>query len=178
MTWPFTKLENSSREWHNDEWSSLHFAAFFGRYDIVKILLAHGADVDRATSKAACSPLHLASTIYNEEEGHLVIEVLLDHGAACDTRDSWGYTPLAHAVSSDLDDYVEVLLSGSAQTCPYIATQLRDRAGHSLLHIAAGHNGWRTVRILLKHTSNEDRDRKLVIESYIGIAMAEAAEKK
>jgi len=67
----------------------LHFAAGFGRRDIVELLLSFGASVD-LTDDGGLTALHNAASF-----GHAdVARVLLASGASAKVQDNWGFTPL------------------------------------------------------------------------------------
>lgn len=70
-------------------WTPLHYAAFGGRDEVVKLLLERGASVD-ARSQAGTTALHEAAW-----GGHAQIaELLIANGADVNARDSRGQTPL------------------------------------------------------------------------------------
>jgi tankyrase len=70
----------------------LHFAAGFGRCEVVDYLLTEGAKVD-AQDDGGLIPLHNACSFGHAE----VVNVLLKHGADPNARDNWNYTPLHEA---------------------------------------------------------------------------------
>src|SRR5262249_30142134 len=77
-----------------DRWGRtlLHWAAQFGRADVVDLLLRAGAGVDRPASDGA-TPLHWAA-----QEGHAgVVQLLLGAGAGVNRQDGDGHTPLHRA---------------------------------------------------------------------------------
>nr|CAD7454934.1 unnamed protein product [Timema tahoe] len=70
----------------------LHFAAGYGRRDVVEFLLATGASI-QARDDGGLHPLHNACSF-----GHAdVVRLLLEAGANPNTRDNWNYTPLHEA---------------------------------------------------------------------------------
>ncbi|KAA0719985.1 Tankyrase-1 [Triplophysa tibetana] len=70
----------------------LHFAAGFGRKDVVEHLLQTGADV-HARDDGGLIPLHNACSFGHAE----VVSLLLCQGADPNSRDNWNYTPLHEA---------------------------------------------------------------------------------
>ncbi|KAK7463981.1 hypothetical protein BaRGS_00038021 [Batillaria attramentaria] len=70
----------------------LHFAAGFGRKDVVEHLLENGANV-HARDDGGLIPLHNACSFGHAE----VVQLLLRHGADPNARDNWNYTPLHEA---------------------------------------------------------------------------------
>ena len=79
-------------------------AANNGDFLVVKMLLEHGADVNKANNYAQ-TPLYAAS--YN---GHFpVVQMLLKHGADVEKADKKGETPLLIASLNDHPSIVKVL---------------------------------------------------------------------
>ncbi|XP_050690454.1 poly [ADP-ribose] polymerase tankyrase-2-like isoform X1 [Eriocheir sinensis] len=85
--------------------SPLHFAAGFGRRDVVEHLLNLGAAVG-ARDDGGLIPLHNACSFGHAE----VVSLLLKHGADPNARDNWNYTPLHEAASKSKFDVCIVLL--------------------------------------------------------------------
>jgi len=69
--------------------SPLHFAAGYGRKEVVDILLMAGANV-HARDDGGLIPLHNACSFGHAE----VVALLLSAGADPNARDNWSYTPL------------------------------------------------------------------------------------
>ncbi|XP_065071133.1 poly [ADP-ribose] polymerase tankyrase-2-like isoform X2 [Rhopilema esculentum] len=87
----------------------LHFAAGFGRKDIVDFLLQHGADV-HARDDGGLIPLHNACSF-----GHVEVTLLLlRHSADVNARDNWNYTPLHEAAIKGKVEVSLVLLQHGA----------------------------------------------------------------
>lgn len=87
----------------------LHFAAGFGRSDVVELLLTNGANV-HSKDEGGLVPLHNACSF-----GHAdVVQLLLKHGADPNARDKWSYTPLHEAASKGKVDVVIVLIQNGA----------------------------------------------------------------
>jgi cytohesin len=74
-----------------DQRTPLHLAARFGFGDVVRWLLAHGADIN-ATASNCSTPLHFA----HDPE---MVKLLLEHKAAVNAKDSSGRTALEEAAS-------------------------------------------------------------------------------
>lgn len=88
-------------------YSSLHYASRAGHLEIVKCLVAHGADVNLRTRGNQSSPLHRAS-----QQGHtVVVEFLLRNGADSGLRDSDGCTSLHRAALANHTEVCKLLLS-------------------------------------------------------------------
>ncbi|XP_049883188.1 poly [ADP-ribose] polymerase tankyrase [Pectinophora gossypiella] len=87
----------------------LHFAAGYGRREVVEILIAAGAAL-QARDDGGLQPLHNACSF-----GHAdVVRALLAAGAAPAARDNWGYTPLHEAAAKGKVDVCIALLQHGA----------------------------------------------------------------
>ena len=75
------------------QWTSLHYAAYYGHLEIAEILISRGADLD-ADDPYYSTPLYLAA-----EQGYPeVVEFLISKGAKVNVKSSRsGYTPLHRA---------------------------------------------------------------------------------
>ncbi len=115
-----------------DGFTALHLAAFFGRTDAVRFLLARGADPNLwATGDLIVQPLHSAVAGGHEEVARLLVEA----GAEVGTAQREGYTPLMGAAQNGLAATVALLLARGADPKAYnddilTAAELADRAGH------------------------------------------------
>ena len=90
-------------------WTALTRASFKGYLDIVKALLAAGADKDKVDEDGV-TPLIWAAT-----QGHLkVVQVLLKAGAKVDKADKYGHTALIGATDNGHTQVVEALLKAGA----------------------------------------------------------------
>ncbi|KAJ8317508.1 hypothetical protein KUTeg_005412 [Tegillarca granosa] len=89
--------------------SPLHFAAGFGRKDVVEHLLECGASV-HAKDDGGLIPLHNACSFGHAE----VVQLLLRSGADANARDNWNYTPLHEAAIKGKIDVCIVLLQHCA----------------------------------------------------------------
>ena len=129
-----------------DGFTPLHLAAFFGKTEIARILLAEGALVDTyGRNGLANQPLHAAAAGRHIE----VCRVLLAAGADVDATQHGGFTPLHEAAQSGDVELAELFLSAGAD--PTIraedgrtAAELATDAGHAdlaarLREVAAAH---------------------------------------
>lgn len=103
----------------------LHFAAGFGRRDVVEHLLQNGADV-HSRDDGGLIPLHNACSFGHAE----VVSLLLKHGADPNSRDNWNYTPLHEAAIKGKIDVCIVLLQHCADP------NIRNTDGKTALDLA------------------------------------------
>ncbi|WP_328893382.1 ankyrin repeat domain-containing protein [Streptomyces sp. NBC_00236] len=122
--------------------SALYLAAVSDRPGVVRLLLAAGADPDRACGpESGDLPLCGAACGGHTE----VVEALLAAGARPDLREQFGFTALRWAVGLGHARTAEVLLAYGADPC------LPGPEGESLLLLAARRGSLPTVRALLRH---------------------------
>lgn len=95
----------------SDGFTALHFAAFFGKAEAARMLLEHGAAVDKYTRNAfANQPLHAAAAGRHIE----VCRVLLAAGADVNATQHGGFTPLHEAAQHGDAEMTELFLSAGA----------------------------------------------------------------
>ena len=115
-----------------DGFTALHLAAFFGKAEAARILLAAGASVRAyGTNDFANQPLHAAAAGRHVE----VCRVLLAAGAEVAATQHGGYTPLHEAAASGDVDLVELFLSAGADATAVTndgrtPQELAETAGH------------------------------------------------
>ncbi|XP_041714449.1 poly [ADP-ribose] polymerase tankyrase-2 isoform X2 [Coregonus clupeaformis] len=119
-------LENvNSRDTAGRKSTPLHFAAGFGRRDVVDYLLQNGANV-HARDEGGLVSLHNACSFGHAE----VVNLLLHHGADANSRDNWNYTPLHEAAIKGKSDVCIVLLQHGAEPT------IRNTDGRTALDLA------------------------------------------
>ena len=89
--------------------SPLHFAAGYGRREVVDHLLHVGANV-LARDDGGLIPLHNACSFGHAE----VVALLLTAGADANAKDGWNYTPLHEAAIKGKADVCILLLQNGA----------------------------------------------------------------
>jgi ankyrin repeat protein len=108
-----------------DGFGPLGLASFFGHEPVARLLLEHGAKVDKASSNGMhVMPLHSAAAARSVP----IARLLLEHGAPVNARQgrgSLGFTPLMEAAFNGQLDMVETLLSHGADP------SLRDEEGRT-----------------------------------------------
>ncbi|XP_053495424.1 poly [ADP-ribose] polymerase tankyrase-2-like isoform X3 [Ictalurus furcatus] len=115
----------NSRDTAGRKSTPLHFAAGFGRRDVVSYLLQHGANV-YARDDGGLISLHNACSFGHAE----VVNLLLQHGADPNSRDNWNYTPLHEAAIKGKIDVCIVLLQHGAEP------SIRNTDGRTALDLA------------------------------------------
>uniref|UniRef100_A0A7N8XM40 Poly [ADP-ribose] polymerase n=1 Tax=Mastacembelus armatus TaxID=205130 RepID=A0A7N8XM40_9TELE len=100
----------NSRDTAGRKSTPLHFAAGFGRKNVVDFLLQNGANV-YARDDGGLISLHNACSFGHAE----VVRLLLHHGADANARDNWNYTPLHEAAIKGKIDVCIVLLQHGAE---------------------------------------------------------------
>jgi ankyrin repeat protein len=83
----------------------LHYAAKYGRTEVVCILLAEGADVNKV-NKEKITPLQFA--VMKEDVD--IVEMLLDKGADPDIVNIFGFTALDYAKVNSANEEIEKIL--------------------------------------------------------------------
>jgi ankyrin repeat protein len=175
----------------------LIIASGLGRADIVKLLLAKGANVNKA-SKEGWTPLYEASINGRAN----VVKVLLNKGADVNKVDKFGKTPLHGASYLGRTEVVKVLLAapgidvnkadidgrtplywasrdgytGVVQAllaAPGIDVNKADKDGETPLYLASDRGHVKVVKLLLSKGANinkatESKDTPLLTASYKG----------
>jgi ankyrin repeat protein len=125
-----------------DGTTALHWAAFKDDLEMVKMLLAAGANPKAATREGAITPLSMACT--NGNAG--IIEALLKAGAEAGSVNANGTTALMTAAASGSADAVKVLLDRGADV------KARENVhGQTALMFAAALNRHEVIKVLMAH---------------------------
>jgi uncharacterized protein len=103
-----------AKEWSEDGFTPLHFAAFFGHPAAARLLAERGADLEaRSTNEQfalEARPLHSAAAAGQRE----VCQVLLDAGADVNAVQHGGYTALLEARQNGNEELAQLLLEHGA----------------------------------------------------------------
>ena len=125
--------------------TALHVASHKGNLDEVRVLLAHGADLNAVMTNAGATALYLASMASHVE----VVRVLLEHGADLNiatTSKHASTTALHKASQTGQVELVRLLLKHKAD--PNIT---RAHTGGTALHMAVEDGHVEVVQLLLTH---------------------------
>jgi Ankyrin repeats (3 copies) len=121
--------------------TALHLAAAGYRLEIVRLLLAAGADPNAAGNHRSSTPLHYAADGYingpawDATRQVSTLRCLLDAGAAIHAQDKNGATPLHRAVRTRCAAAVELLLKAGADPT------LKNKPGSTPFHLAVQNTG-------------------------------------
>ena len=129
----------------------LHWACYFGRLEMAKELLNHGANANAENIRGE-TPLHIVSRgqYDSQEDGVGIVQLLLGRGANINALDKGHMTPLHLASYYGKLDIVRVLLYYGARI------NTKSKLGQTTLHLAldgkrSGQDGLCIVRLLLEH---------------------------
>lgn len=104
----------AARRWSPDGFTALHFAAFFNRPEIAKILIDHQADTAAVgKNPMKVTPLHSAAAAHSAG----IVRILLENGAPPNARQEGGWTPLHEAAQIGDMEMVKLLLDHGADPC-------------------------------------------------------------
>ena len=121
--------------------TALHLAAAGHRVELVRLLLAAGAEPNSAKNHRQSGPLHYAADGYingpdwDAEKQVLTIECLLEAGANIHAQDKNGATPLHRAVRTRSAAAVKCLLGRGSDA------RLRNKPGSTPFHLAVQNTG-------------------------------------
>lgn len=134
--------------------SLLALACSSGYFELARVLLAMGANVDDRGSKGDLTPLMDAAS-----QGHLeIVRLLLSHGADVNAQSACGNSPLMYACAAGHEDIVRELLKSGGRV------EDNNENGHTPLMEAAsaGHVGVAKVCPLIKNSCKEIASQTLL----------------
>ena len=103
----------------DDDFTALHYAAFFDGPEGARLLLEHGADVNAfADNELGVRPLNSAAAAGKRD----VAAILLEHGADPNAPTRGGFTPLDAARENGDEQLAELLHSHGARDEPSTRT--------------------------------------------------------
>ena len=136
------ELRHELKQWPNapllvnvldeDGMSALHLAIKHGHTDCVRILLAHGADLEAIERESDMTPLLIATKLEHIE----VTRLLIEFRASLSARDQQGATPLVWAARNNQPESIDLLLSTAKAQADERHDVLEDEPLVSALRIA------------------------------------------
>src|SRR5882724_3663069 len=121
--------------------TALHLAAAGHRVELVRLLLAAGADPNSTTNHRQSGPLHYAADgyingpVWNAKRQVKTIQCLLDAGAKINAQDKNGAAPLHRAVRTRCAAAVKCLLEAGSDAV------LKNKPGSTPFHLAVQNTG-------------------------------------
>ena len=157
---PVIKFEKTSKSGHGSSINArditgrrstpLHFAAGFGRKDVVEYLLSIGGDV-ASSDEGGLIPLHNACSFGHSE----VVRLLIEAGSNVNTSDKWGYSPLHEAaIKGKADVCIGLLQSGANHNS-------KNTDGKTPLELAEGSARQVRVSLEMKRSMHFDPHEKV-----------------
>ena len=99
----------------SDGSTALIYAAYNGHFNIVKILIANGADVNRKSYLTDKNYSGRTALILAAQEGHVdILKILLENNADVNAKNQNGDTPLMYAAIRGNYEVVKILLANGA----------------------------------------------------------------
>ena len=120
------------------EWTKLHSAAFYGKGELIVLLLDHGSEIN-AKAKDGSTSLHLAT----KRSQAAAMKLLFTRGANVAAKDHDGNTPLHLAAELYTTDILKVLVDMGAMV------NARNNESWTPLHLAANRGKREVVEFLL-----------------------------
>ncbi|MGL1930512.1 MAG: ankyrin repeat domain-containing protein [Desulfotalea sp.] len=93
--------------------TSLNFAVSSGMPELVKFLIAQGADVNKKSKNDSSFPLY-TSCYHGDKTGFEIVEFLLKNGANINAQTRWGETALHQSVLKGFVEKTKILLKYGA----------------------------------------------------------------
>jgi len=133
------------------QWLLQHHNTRADALPLLKVLLKHGADIEKTRNDWGDTPLMSAA----QADFAGAVSLLLDAGANPQLKNYFDETPLHMAAHHYTTATITILIESGADI------EAQDRHGQTALHIAAHRNRRDVVKTLLSHDANPDvRDKK------------------
>jgi ankyrin repeat protein len=123
--------------------TAVHTAILFGKYDILKLLIENGADIN-AKDNQGNSPIHGA---IENNEIH-ILRLLIEKGADINAKNNLGQSPLHLAVELDNFNCAQVLILSR------VDINAQNNLGQSPLHLAVELENFNYVQVLILNRAN------------------------
>lgn len=131
----------------------MHYAAIGGSPIFIQSLLSEGYPANTPTPRTRELPFHVACAHKHEAAAALLLEKMgladLLH------TDHAGWSALHYAVASDMPAIVESVISRLGPDSEDSILSLKDPKGRTSLHIAAGYNAVKSLRVLLQKLQSD-----------------------
>jgi ankyrin repeat protein len=136
---------------HDEEWDTPLQVAFWNEhFDMMRLLLEHGADVEVPGQYLQTLLHEVTRDIYSFNERIKVANLLIEQGAEIDARTEFGATPLWWAANDNQVEVAELLIKYGADL------EAKDEPasggeGQTPLLIAVENKSWGVARLLIDH---------------------------
>jgi ankyrin repeat protein len=127
----------------------LHYACREKNLDIIKVLLANGANVNSKNRYSTFYPIFDVLTSMVKKDSFQIVKLLIDKGVDIDAVDSFGNTALHYAVEKENLDLIELIIKSG---CDVNKTLRHDN--DTPLHYACFQKNRRVVSFLIKNGAN------------------------
>ena len=131
-------------------WTALHEATYWGKTDLIQVLLDAGAEPNALTSSGQ-NALHTASQGRYGNEGK-AIKMMIEAGTKIDMTDVEDNTPMHSAAMNDCEMCVRQLLNAGA-----LPTHMNSD-GHTPIHLAERISAAKVAQIMREHSAPAGED--------------------
>ena len=145
----------------SQKWTPLHEAAYWGNFDIVRVLLDAEASVSASSHKGK-TPLHAACQGRYGNEGK-VVSMLIEGGAAVEHKDNSDQTPLHDAAENDCMACAKHLLKAGANP------EAADTKHQTPIDIAESLKFAKLAKMLKDHAAPASGDNEMASAEAEGI---------
>jgi ankyrin repeat protein len=135
--------------------TALMQASYYGHYEVVKLLIELGTDVNAIDSFGRTALMVVVSGNKLSNRCIKIVKLLLEAGAKVNIKDNWGNTALLYASSDGYAAVVKLLLEAGADV------NIKDVEGYTALEWARRMKRRATVKLLRQHI-----DKRKEVKSY------------